>query len=111
MRDHNFFEGYARKHKMFPQRPVETKLGRVLLADSEEAILAHGRLFYRTGYAIERGGLDIGNFHEYDLNETGGSHSAKQQRLEEALMHATVTMAQLDDAGYFDDDRKADFSQ
>jgi len=102
MRDHQWFDTFARKNKMRPQKAVETKHGKVLLADSEEPILEDGRLFYRTGYAVQRHGLDIGNHHDYAINETGGSRTDQQYRLDEALIHAQETLAQLEAAGYYD---------
>ena len=110
MRDHNFFDGFARKNKMVPVGYIDTKYGRVLLADSCSCINENGKLIYRTGYAIQRAGLDFGNFNDYEINETGSSHSERFWRLNEALNHATESMRWLDQSGYFDDGRKQDFS-
>ena len=105
MRDHNYFEGYARHNKMIPQGYVDTPQGRILLADSEGLIREDGKLFYRTGYGVERGGMDFGNFHDYDPG------TDQQTRLNEAVEHARNILAQLDAAGYFDDARRNNFSQ
>lgn len=78
---------------MFPQYAVSTEYGKILLADSEEAISEDGMLFYRTGYALDRGGLQIGNFNDYLIGESGGSHTDRQYRLQEALTHALKTVA------------------
>lgn len=110
MRDHQFFEKFAESKKMRPVGYVDTPQGRVLLADSERAIAENGRIFYRTGYAVQRSGLDFGNFAEYELHETGGSKSQQQERLNQALVSARTFIAQLDESGYFDDGRKGDFS-
>ena len=109
-RDHNFFDGFARRYKMRPYGYSDTKYGRILLADSGEPIHHEGRIFYRTGYAIERGGLEIGNYHDYELNVTGGSHSDQDFRIHEALKHAKLTLAQTLKSGFYDDGRKQDFA-
>lgn len=97
---------------MRPVKRVEAKHGSILLADSGEMIVENKRMFYRTGYAILRDGegLDLGNFGEYELGEPGGSQNEQKYRLEDAQMAATQVMAQLDAAGYYDADRKLDFS-
>lgn len=110
MRDHNYFDRFARDHKMRPQGYVDTDDGRILLADSEELIVEKGRLFYRTGYAIHRDGLDLGNYNDYGLDETGGSHSDRQYRLNEATMTARQVLRQLVQSGFYDDGRKKHFS-
>lgn len=110
MRDHNFFEGFARRHRMVPYGFVNTKYGRILLADSGEPIHHEGRIFYRTGYAIERAGVQIGNYNDYELNVTGGSHSEQDFRILEAVTHAKSTLAQTLKSGFYDDGRKQSFS-
>jgi len=112
VRDHKYFDRFARHHKMRPVKRVETKHGSILLADSEEIIVENKRMFYRTGYAIFRDGegLDLGNFGEYELGEPGGSQNDQKYRLDDAQMAATEVMAQLNQAGYYDADRKHDFS-
>ena len=110
MKDHNYFDRYARDHKMIPQGYVDTPEGRILLADSEDPIVEHGRLFYRTGYCIERAGLDIANYNDYDINQTGGSHSERKFRLDDATMDAREILAKLIESGFYDDGRKNHFS-
>ena len=91
---------------------VDTNEGRILLADSGDMINEDGKLFYRTGYAIERSGLEFGNYADYEIGEDGfgSSHSDRDFRLSQAVFHARTTLNQLDDSGFFDDARKADFS-
>ena len=110
MRDHNFFEGFARRHGMIPYGYVDTKHGRILLADSGKPLHEEGRIFYRAGYAIERAGVQIGNFNDYELNVTGGSHSDQDYRIKEAANHAKKTLAQTLQSGFYDHGRKQDFS-
>ena len=112
MRTHHYFDKFARDHKMRPIKRVEGKFGSILLADSGEIISENKRMFYRTAYAIFRDGegLDIGCFAEYELNEPGGNHSEQEYRLGEAEMAANVFMAQITDTGYYDANRKHDFS-
>ena len=97
---------------MRPTGSVETRLGRILLADSGEMIVENKRMFYRTGYGILRDGegLDLGNYADYELGEDGATQAEQKYRLDEATMAARELMAQLEAAGYYDADRKHDFS-
>lgn len=107
MRDHTFFERYARKMKMMPQKAVAVPEGRVLLADSEDIIVEGGRMFYRTGWAFMRGeNLEFGNFAEYELNDP----KTKDQRLDEAQFSAGEWVGMMTNSGYFDGDPRYDFS-
>lgn len=106
MRDHNFFDGYARSKKMLPVKAVETRHGTILLADSDDIIVEGGRMFYRTGWAILRGGAEFANHADYEINEG----LSKEQRLKEAELNAEWYLSKFDENGFFDDDRKHDFS-
>lgn len=109
-KDHHYFEGFARKHKMIPQGYVDTPQGRILLADSGEAIIERGRVFYRTGWGIQRNGVDFGNYHDYEIGESGASRSEQKFRLNEATFNARQTLAQLTNSGFYDDGRKVHFA-
>lgn len=95
---------------MVPQGYVETREGRVLLADSEVPILVDGLACYRTGYAVQRERLWWGNYHDYPASETGGSRSERDARLNEAVSHARMNLAITVKGGLYDDARKNDFS-
>lgn len=110
MRDHHYFEQYVRDHQMLPQGYVDTDLGRILLADSEVPLSDGDRVFYRTAFCIFREGADLATLAEYDWNESGGSYSERQVRLQDATDHAYATLRQLVNAGFYDDARKNDFS-
>lgn len=110
MRDHHYFEAYARHNRMFPQGFVDTDKGRILLADSETPLVEDGRIFYRTAFCIYTEGADIASSHEYEWGETGASHTERQARLKEAVDHAYEHLTNLYNAGFYDDERKADFS-
>jgi hypothetical protein len=112
MRDHKYFDRFARHHKMRPTGTVETRYGRILLADSGEMVVEKKHMFYRTGFAILRdgAGLDLGSYADYEIGEKGGSATEQKYRLGEAEMAARELMAQLDAAGYYDANRKQDFS-
>lgn len=107
MRDHTFFEQYARKKKMLPQQAVTIPEGRILLADSEEMIVEKGRMFYRTAWAYQRDQqVEFANYAEYELNDL----KSKEQRLEEAMFSAGEWVGMMVNAGYFDGDPRHDFS-
>ena len=111
MRDHHYFDGYIRHRKTFPQGYVDTPEGRVWLADSEEPIYENGRIFYRTIYGVGRDNkAEFAADAEYELHETGGSHTERDARLSEAVVEARKRIKILMDSGYFDDDRKGHFS-
>ena len=95
---------------MIPQGYVDTPEGRILLADSMDLIHEGGKMFYRTGYAIERQGVDLGTHNDYEWHESGASNSARDARLSEAVTHARLTLAQLQESGFYDDARKHSFS-
>lgn len=104
------FEKWARSMKMLPQTMKDTDLGNILLADSEKALKNNGRIFYRTAAAIEVQGMEGAFYHDYELGETGASHSEKETRLKEAWEAAYARLQQLHAAGYFDDARRGQFS-
>ena len=112
MRTHKYFDKFARHNKMRPVKRIEADNGSILLADSGEIITENRRMFYRTGFAIlrEGAGLDLGSFAEYELDEPGGAQNQQPYRLRDAEMAAKQLMAQLNATGYYDADRKHDFS-
>ena len=105
-RDHHFFDEWARRNQMIPQYVVETDEGRVLIADSDDVIVDGEKMYYRTGYAIDRGGLEIGNYHDYDHLEMSSltPRSAQQARMDEAVFHARHILSQTVEAGLYDND-------
>ncbi|MEE9158913.1 MAG: hypothetical protein V3U60_11065 [Gammaproteobacteria bacterium] len=113
MREHPYFDKFVRQHKMRPVKRVEAEHGSILLADSGEMIVEGGRMFFRTAFGVMRdgAGLDVGSFGEYELGEPGGSQAEQKFRLDDAELAATQFMAQLHQSGYYDGERKNDFSQ
>lgn len=107
----NFFEEWAKRHLMKAVRIERDPDGDILLADSIEPIRILGGV-YRSGYAIHRSGLEIGNYHDYPMtdfllySEAGGV----KKRTDEALEHARETQEKLKEAGYYDAERKGRFN-
>ncbi len=93
-----------------PQGFVDTPQGRVLLADSEEALFEGGRMFYRTVYGIQRGSMDFASHADYEFGETGGSVGELKLRLEEATVAARLRLKILTKSGYYDNARQHAFS-
>lgn len=93
---------------MVPVCKVQDDLGEILVADSgepfygtnEEGIL--GR-WYRTGYAINRDGLDIGNFCDYPAEEFGdlSRRDGQERRVNECLIAARETLKQFEEVGRY----------
>jgi hypothetical protein len=112
MKQHAYFDKYARHNKMRPTGTAHGKHCRILLADSGEPIVEGRRVFYRTGFCLDREGkgLDLASYGEYEIGEAGGSQQEQKFRLADATMSARKLMADLHASGYFDDDRKGDFS-
>lgn len=112
-----FFEEWAKRNMMKPVCKVTDEDGEILLADSHEPI-RKGKVwspesdFYRTGYAIHRSGLEIGNYNDYPASDYAFMSRQKgiEQRVNEALEHARQTQKQLVEAGYYDADRKGRFN-
>lgn len=111
-RDRNFFEEWAKRNNMKAVMKVVDPDGEILLADSGEPFVLDGAAVYRTGYAINRAGLEIGDYHDYPAMEMFGLSKAagQNQRINEALAHARQTQSQLKAAGFYDADRKDAFS-
>ncbi len=89
--------------------------GDILLADSGEPMReldGDGTEFYRTGYALHRSGLEIGNYNDYPTSDFlfDTKRGGQQKRIDEALAHARETQKQLKDAGYYDAERKGSFN-
>lgn len=105
-----FFEEWAKRHMMKPVCKVVDPDGEILLADSHEPIVTLG--VYRTGYAIHRSGLEIGNYHEYPIADFAFMTRQRgiEQRIDEALAHARQTQKQLKDAGFYDAERTGRFN-
>jgi hypothetical protein len=67
---------------------------------------------YRTGWAINRDGLELGNYRDYDMGEfflysiAGGV----QKRVNERLEHAREIQRELKGSGFYDGDGKHRFS-
>lgn len=110
-RDTQWFERWAAKNCMKPICKVDDPLGEILLADSVEPIRALG--VYRTGFAIHRDGLEIGNYNDYPMSEffLYSTDGGVQKRVNEALAFARKTQEQLKQAGFYDADKKRSFSQ
>ena len=111
----NFFEEWAKRHMMKPVCIVRDRDGDILLADSGEPVRksnGDGVDFYRTGYALHRAGLEIGNFNDYPTSDFlfDTKRGGQQKRIDEALAHARQTQQQLTDAGYYDAERKGRFN-
>ena len=110
-RDPRFFEKWAAKNCMKPVCKVDHPDGEILLADSIEPIRVLGK--FRCGYAIHRNGMEIGNYHDYDMREfilysrAGGV----QKRVNEALANARQVQTMLKESGFYDDSKKQSFSQ
>lgn len=105
-----FFEEWAKRNMMKPVCIVRDDDGDILLADSHEPIRTLG--VYRTGYAIHRAGLEMGNYNDYQISDFAFMTREKgiEQRVNEALAHARQTQSQLKEAGYYDGERKGRFS-
>ncbi len=110
-----FFEEWAKRNCMKPVCIIRDSDGDILLADSGEPIRksnGEGSDFYRTGYALHRSGLEIGNYNDYPTSDffLDTKRGGQQKRIDEALAHARQTQQQLTDAGYYDAERKGRFN-
>lgn len=109
-RDHHFFEEWAKRNCMKPVCIVRDPDGDILLADSVEPIRTLG--VYRTGWAINRDGLELGNYRDYAIGEfalytpAGGV----QKRVNERLEYAREIQRELKGSGFYDGDGKKRFS-
>ena len=129
MRTPKFFEEWAKRNYMKAVRIERDPDGDILLADSCEAISTReqdswaarfANVFtkpaetrvYRTGYAIHRSGLEMGNYHDYPAGDfvLMSREDGIKQRTDEALAHARDTQTKLKDSGYYDAERKGRFS-
>lgn len=110
-RDTHFFEKWAAKHCMKPVVIVRDPDGDILIADSVEPIRVLG--VYRTGYAINRDGLEIGNYADYPMRDfiIYSRDGGVQKRVNEALADARRTQALLKQSGFYDAEKKRSFSQ
>lgn len=110
-RDHRFFEKWAARNCMKPICIVRDPDGDILLADSVEPIRVLG--VYRTGYAINRDGLEFGNHADYPISEfvLYSREGGVQKRVNEALAMARRNQSMLKESGFYDADGKKRFSQ
>jgi len=105
-----FFEEWAKRNMMKPVCKVSHPDREILIADSHEPIITLG--VYRTGYAIHRSGLEMGNYNDYPMEDFAimTRRTGLEKRVAEALAHARQTQKQLKDAGYYDAERKGRFN-
>lgn len=109
-RDHRFFEEWARRMNMKPVMKVIDPEADILLADSGEPFFGanqDGELgqWYRTGYAIDRDGAQLGNFNEYPAEEYADISAAagQQARIKECLAYAREALKLTINAGLYKD--------
>src|SRR3990167_6442948 len=109
-RDTHWFEKWAAKNCMKPIVIVREPDGDILLADSIEPIRVLG--VYRTGYAINRDGLEIGNYADYAMSDfvLYSRDGGVQKRVNEALASARHTQTLLKESGFYDGEKKHSFS-
>lgn len=109
-RDTRWFENWAARVCMKPVCKVDDPDGEILLADSIEPIRSLG--VYRTGFAIHRDGMEIGNYHDYPMGQyvMYSKSAGVQERVNEALAHARATQDELRRSGFYDGDKKRSFS-
>lgn len=107
-----FFERWAAKNCMKPICIVRDPDGDILIADSIEPIRVLGGV-YRTGFAINRDGLEFGSTHDYPSTEfiLYSKAGGVQKRVNEALAHARATQEELKSSGFYDGDGKHRFSK
>ncbi len=104
-RDHKYVDGFMRANSMRPTGKYNTTYGEVLLADSESLIKNEDDDYkYRAGFVLQRGIAEVGWYADYDFGTT------QSERLDDVKLNAEAFMAQLNASGYFDEDRKNDFS-
>lgn len=111
MRDHRFFEQWARKNSMRPICRVEEPGGDVLLADSGRPFYTTGedgrrRFVYRTAFAIEREQCWVASVADTDATDpemmSRTPQGAQEFRVNEALAYARNAIAQTSAAGLYD---------
>ena len=108
-RDHNYFESWAREMKMRPVCKVQDRDGDILVADSGEPFYgtnADGVLgrWYRTGFAINRDQVWLGNYCEYDANSFADESKRRGQeiRINEAVVAGRETLRLTKEVGLYD---------
>lgn len=99
----DWFDRWARRAKMKPVCKVFDDDGYVLIADSGGPIEEDGKVFYRTGYAIERNGVQVGAFNNYDPIQffRDGPRAGQEYRINDALKHARKLKKQLKQVDYW----------
>lgn len=120
MRDHTFFEGWARANNMFPVKRErdDSWPADILFADSgvpffgENQDGIYGR-WYRTAFAFETDQAWTASYCDYPAQDFDliSRHQGQQQRVNEAESAALGYLMQLNDSGLFDHARKADFAK
>lgn len=110
-RDTTWFERWAARVCMKPICKVDDPDGEILIADSVEPIRTLG--VYRTGWAINRDGMEIGNYRDYPISDFAlySVAGGVQKRVNERLEHARDIQRVLRESGYYDADGKHRFSQ
>jgi len=111
-RNHRFFDNWARKLGMKPVCRVVAEGGDILVADSGAKLFESERLFYRTGFAIERPGdkkpLWLASTEETDALDpemcSRSERGAQEYRVNEALAYARKQLAKTVNVGLYDDD-------
>lgn len=106
----HWFEDWCQKMSMRPVCRVADPDGDILLADSHEPIRKLG--IYRTGFAVNREGLEVGNYNDYPMLDfaTDTRREGLQKRINEALAFARQTQQLLKESGYYDGEGKRRFS-
>ena len=99
----DWFDRWCRRVSMKPVCRVREKDGDVLIADSGKAIEIDGKLYVRTGYALERDGVQLGATQLYDPIEffKEGPQAGQQRRINEALDAARKLKARLREVNYW----------
>ena len=108
-----WFDAWCRKMKMKPLCRTQVRYGELLIADSGESIVEDHKLFYRTSYAILRGGLQFAYWEDYDPSEylLYTLHGFQQFRVDEATTHGTEKLRELMEAEFYDANAKGSFSK
>lgn len=105
MRDAQWFDKWCRRAKTKPVVRIHDAGGDILVGDSGEPIRDGKKVFYRTCYAVERDGVQVGAFEDYnDITRffQMGPRLGQETRVNEAIAAARQFKADLRAVNYWD---------